>query len=56
MITLGYGDIVPVSTLERTVVIIIALISCGMFAYTFNRIGAIFQSLNERKYRLNKKL
>jgi hypothetical protein len=47
MITLGYGDIVPVNTVERMVVIVIAFFACGMFAYIFNRIGEIFQSLNE---------
>lgn len=36
MLTVGYGDIVPVSTFERIVCIIITLISCGVFGYALN--------------------
>jgi hypothetical protein len=41
MLTLGYGDIVPITTLERIYVIIITFISCGVFGYTMNTIGSI---------------
>lgn len=43
MITVGYGDIVPITNIERGVVIFITLISCGMFAYTVNQIGVIVE-------------
>jgi hypothetical protein len=33
MITVGYGDISPVSSNEKIVTIGITLISCGVFAY-----------------------
>jgi hypothetical protein len=46
MITLGYGDIVPTTFSERIVVIGVAFLACGMFAYSFNKIGTIFQSIN----------
>jgi voltage-gated potassium channel Kch len=36
MITIGYGDITPITTLERIFVILITLISCGVFAYSLN--------------------
>lgn len=41
MITLGYGDIVPVTTLEKMYVISVTFISCGVFAYSVNTIGSI---------------
>jgi len=39
MITIGYGDIYPVTIYERGFVILITLISCGVFAYSVNQIG-----------------
>ncbi len=42
MITVGYGDIVPKSSYEKIYVIVITVISCGVFAYTVNTIGSIF--------------
>ena len=41
MITLGYGDLYPITTLEKIYVIIVTLISCGVFAYAVNAIGYI---------------
>ena len=38
MITVGYGDIHPFTIY----VIIMTLISCGVFAYSVNTIGNIF--------------
>ena len=46
MITVGYGDIVPVNNIERIFVIIITLISCGVFAYSVNSIGTIVASIS----------
>ena len=42
MITVGYGDIHPNTNLEKIYVIIMTLISCGVFAYAVNTIGSIF--------------
>lgn len=42
MITVGYGDITPVSLEEKIYVILMTLISCGQFAYSINTIGTIF--------------
>lgn len=42
MITVGYGDLNPVSINERVFVIIITVISCGVFGYAINAIGSIF--------------
>ena len=48
MITLGYGDIVPVTTLEKIYVISITFISCGVFAYSVNTIGSIIQEITKK--------
>ncbi len=42
MITVGYGDICPVTSYEKLYTIIVTLLSCGMFGYSMNTIGAIF--------------
>ena len=41
-ITVGYGDILPVSNTEKVYVIVNTLISCGVFGYAINSIGSIF--------------
>ena len=35
-ITLGYGDIVPVTNYEKIYIIAVTLISCAVFAYSLN--------------------
>lgn len=42
MITVGYGDIVPQTNIERVYVILMTLISAAVFGYSVNTIGAIF--------------
>lgn len=42
MITVGYGDILPITSAEKLYVIFITLIGAGVFAYSINTIGAIF--------------
>lgn len=44
-LTIGYGDIVPVTNPERIFVIGIALVMCGVFGYSISNIGDIFKSL-----------
>jgi len=41
MITLGYGDITPITSVEKIFVIFVTLISCGIFAYAINSIGYV---------------
>lgn len=40
MTTVGYGDISPYTTLERSFGIIFLLIATGVFSFTLNTIGA----------------
>ena len=42
MITVGYGDITPISNKEKIYVIFMTLFSSCVFAYTINTIGQIF--------------
>ncbi|KAL4510183.1 hypothetical protein ABPG72_010376 [Tetrahymena utriculariae] len=53
MITVGYGDIIPVTGIEKAICIIIMIISCGVFAYSMNTVGAILESFNEDSVKLN---
>lgn len=41
MITVGFGDFLPVTDFERTISIVIMIFSCGVFAYSMNTIGNI---------------
>lgn len=36
MITVGYGDIGPVSDIEKGLCIITMILACGVFAYALN--------------------
>jgi Ion channel len=45
--TTGYGDISPVSSLEKMIVIIFSLISCIVIGYNLNAIGNLIQQLGE---------
>lgn len=47
MITVGYGDLIPVNEVEKTICIIVMIFSCGIFAYSMSTIGTIIQSFNE---------
>ncbi|CAD8205669.1 unnamed protein product [Paramecium pentaurelia] len=48
-LTIGYGDVIPVSSVERMFVVIVAVVSSVVFAYTISSIGNIFSQLNENK-------
>lgn len=44
MITVGYGDITPISSIEKLYVMVITIIGSGIFAYSINTIGEIIRS------------
>ena len=44
-VTVGYGDIVPQTSIERMFSCLIILFGCGQNAYSINSIGAIFQDM-----------
>ena len=45
MITIGYGDISPVSVKEKIYVLFMSLICCMVYGYALNAIGTILQDL-----------
>jgi len=45
MVTVGYGDISPQNTVEKSFSIIIITLSCGFFAYALNSVGIILKEM-----------
>lgn len=56
MITVGYGDITPVSNLEKILCIFTMMISCGVFGYTLNFVGTIIQNLTQESKKIKQNL
>ena len=54
MITVGFGDIVPISNVERVYCIFMTVIASGVFAYTVNTVGTIFQEMASQQAALKK--
>lgn len=50
MVTVGYGDVVPITPIEKVYAIICMLLACGIFGYIMNRIGSIFSSFEENSF------
>lgn len=44
MMTIGYGDITPITTYEMILDIFLMLASSGIFGFTLNSINQIFES------------
>lgn len=36
MLTVGYGDVIPKNQVEKCVVLLIMIISCGVYAYSLS--------------------
>ncbi|KAL4491975.1 hypothetical protein ABPG72_008396 [Tetrahymena utriculariae] len=53
MVTLGYGDITPLTIAENFFTIFIVLISCGVFGYCINQVGMIIQSIGKERENFN---
>ncbi|KAL4426568.1 hypothetical protein ABPG74_012328 [Tetrahymena malaccensis] len=49
MITIGYGDIVPINIYEKIYVIGMTFVSCATFAYCINTIGNIFAQRHKKQ-------
>lgn len=45
MLTVGYGDIHPYNFIEKEFVILIMIISCGVYAYSLSKIGVLIQEI-----------
>ncbi|CAK62193.1 unnamed protein product (macronuclear) [Paramecium tetraurelia] len=55
-LTVGYGDIVPQTTIERLYVVIVAMVLCGVFGYIISMIGEILKTLGEKKALLKRSM
>lgn len=57
MITVGYGDILPINDFEMVICVITMMLACGVFGYSLNEIGAIFGNFfkvdNEIKHKIS---
>ncbi|KAL4467948.1 hypothetical protein ABPG72_022862 [Tetrahymena utriculariae] len=56
MVTIDYGDITPVNSIEIINSLLISFISCGLFGYCINFIGSIFTELFKKSKEFQKKL
>ncbi|EAR82088.2 cation channel family protein, putative (macronuclear) [Tetrahymena thermophila SB210] len=56
MVTIGYGDITPVNSIEIIYSVFISFITCGLFGYCINFIGSIFTELSKKSKEFQKKL
>ena len=50
MVTVGYGDITPKTIYETAFVILAMIVSCGIFAYTFNSVGSIIDGMTRVQF------
>lgn len=48
MVTIGYGDIYPVNEYEKLYVIVVSFISCVLFGFSLNLIGAIVTEMQRK--------
>ncbi|CAD8116583.1 unnamed protein product [Paramecium sonneborni] len=55
-LTIGYGDIVPQTDIERIYVIIMAMVICGLFGYTISSIGNILKQLTEKEQQFKQQM
>lgn len=56
MVTVGYGDIYPVTSLEKCWSIGIIILSCGVFAYFMNTIGSILNNFNSEEIKIDQNM
>ncbi|KAL4435956.1 hypothetical protein ABPG74_022191 [Tetrahymena malaccensis] len=56
MITLGYGDIVPITMVEKILVTFIGLVGCLVLSYSMNQFGLILNDLHRKKKEFKQKM
>lgn len=45
MITVGYGDILPVTDAEMILCVLTMIVTCGVFAFIINSIDSILRNM-----------
>jgi len=56
MVSVGYGDIVPVTSAERVYTVIAMIISSALFGYSLNTVGEIIREMNREKDQRREKI
>jgi hypothetical protein len=56
MLTVGYGDVLPVNYKEKLYAIATMLIGCCLFGYIMNSIGGIFDHINNNAKALRQEM
>ena len=56
MLTVGFGDIIPNTSLERLYTIFLMVMGGGVLGYALNRISTILQTLEDEKVKIRKKI
>lgn len=49
MLTVGYGDIKPISNTEKLYCILIMLLGCCLFGYVMNSIGGLIDTIKNKE-------
>lgn len=55
MVTIGYGDITPINSIEILYTIAVSFISCGLFGFCINLIGTILTEISKKSKEFQKK-
>ncbi|KAL4480342.1 hypothetical protein ABPG74_020858 [Tetrahymena malaccensis] len=55
MITVGYGDILPQNQIEEILCVVTMMIACGVFGYSLNEVGSIFNNFFQVDKEINRK-
>ncbi|EAR88843.3 cyclic nucleotide-binding domain protein (macronuclear) [Tetrahymena thermophila SB210] len=56
MTTIGYGDITPKTITEKSFILVVSVIACAIFGYTFSQISEIVKDLEKKKKDFNRNM
>ncbi|KAL4505459.1 hypothetical protein ABPG72_002521 [Tetrahymena utriculariae] len=56
MTTIGYGDITPKTLTEKSFILVVSVITCAIFGYTFSQLSEIVKDLEKKKKDFNRNM